>query len=433
MSNKTVLREGFMQLLSKIKPERLIADQCRLRGNSLTIGEQHYALDNYDKIYLLGSGKAVIPMAKAMQEILHGLICDTTLVGPYPLDDTLENTSYTESSHPIPTEKSMHAAQSLRNKLESLFENDLFIYLLSGGNSALVELPESDITLDDFQKATSIMLQGGIPIESMNCVRKHLSQIKGGKLGSYTKAKGIILVLSDVVGDDLHTIGSAPFYYDTTTYDDAISILESSGLFEKMPLKVQQFLSAGAQGHYPETPKVPHPNISHHIIGSNRLVLSRMSDILHKSDIDTKIIQEPFNKNVGELAKDLFVFAQKHQDKRHAYLFGGESTVIVTGNGKGGRNQHLCLRFLALLDGTIDVTFLSAATDGIDGNSDAAGALIDMHSPYNVSIQHVDPLHYLDTFDSNAFFRKTGELITTGPTHNNLLDIVIMLIEPTTL
>ena len=433
MSNKTLLQNAFEELLTTITPGKILKEQCHVENSILTIAQTHYDLKPYSKVHLLGSGKAVIPMATAMQGILGNHCGQTTLVGAYALDDTLKETTYLQSTHPIPTQKSLDAGELLRNTLESFKEDELFIYLLSGGNSALVELPETGITLGDFQEATSLMIRGGMPIESINSVRKHLSQVKGGKLGSATKAKGIVLVLSDVVGDDLHTIGSAPFYYDPSSYADAITALESHHLFEKMPSSIQTFLAMGKEGHYLETPKSENPNITHHIIGSNRHVLQKMSDILRRSGVETTIIQEPFTKEVSELSKDLMTFAKRHQESRHCYIFGGESTVHVTGKGKGGRNQHLCLHFFTLLDGTVDVTFLSAATDGVDGNSDAAGALIDMHSPYNVELRNVDPIHYLKTFDSNTFFNKSDELIVTGPTHNNLLDIVVMLIEPTIL
>ncbi|HHD73099.1 MAG TPA: DUF4147 domain-containing protein [Epsilonproteobacteria bacterium] len=431
MSNKRVLHETFDRLLTEITPEKLLSEQCRLDGHFFSVGKESYDLSKYQKVYLLGSGKAVIPMAKAMQKILQPLIENTVIVGPYPEDTALEKTAYIKSSHPLPTQQSIEAASLMIQTLEEIGEEDLFIYLLSGGSSALLELPESEISLGEFQEVTSLMLHGGMPIESMNAVRKHLSRIKGGKLGTYSNADGIVLVLSDVADDDLHAIGSAPLYCDTTTFRDAVSALEAYRLFDRIPKSVQKFLIEGAEGKHPETPKNPHPHIEHYVIGSNRIVLEKAKKLLEHSGIKTTIMRDPVRIDACEFARELTAFAQRHRDRRHCYLFGGEPTVTVTGDGRGGRNQHLCLSLLSLMDAETDIALLSAATDGVDGNSDAAGAVIDIHSPHNAQLHHVDPMTYLEAFDSNTFFEKTGELIKTGPTHNNLLDIVMLLIEPT--
>jgi glycerate-2-kinase len=274
------------------------------------------------------------------------------------------------------------------------------------------------------------MLKGAMPIEKINSVRKHISQVKGGKLANCTRAQGIVLVLSDVIGDDLHAIGSAPLYCDTTTFKDAKASLEEYGLFETMPQNIQNVIEEGQKGLRAETPKTPHKHIDHYILGSNTLVLQKAQKLLSASGVDATVIEKPIEGDTQKLAEELLAFATTHQEGRHCYIFGGESTVLVQGEGKGGRNQHLCLSVLKQLEGKTDITFLSAATDGIDGNSDAAGAVIDIHSPVDARSHNIDVQHYLDTFDSNSFFAQTGELLVPGPTHNNLLDIVMMLIEP---
>ena len=430
MSNKTLLNNVFTQLLEEITPQKLIADSCKLDGNTLSVLNQTYDLDRYKNIYLLGSGKAVIPMAKEVEKCLKPLLKQTLIIGPYDTEETFDNGTYLQSTHPLPSQKSLDAAKALQEILQAMDKDDLFIYLLSGGNSALVEWPEEKITLNEFQEVTRLMLHSGMPIEKMNSVRKHLSQVKGGKLAQQTKAKGVVLVLSDVIGDDLYAIGSAPFYCDQTSFGDAEDALNTYGVFEKMPESIQTFFKEGKAGLHAETPKKPYEHIDHHILGSNSIVLEKAQQLLQKEGIVASIIKEPLQGDTRQVAKKLIKFSQNHQEMTHAYIFGGETTVVVKGEGKGGRNQHLCLDILTQCDLSCDITFLSAATDGVDGNSNAAGALIDIHSLVDAKARHIDPQHYLDSFDSNSFFEQTGELLVTGPTHNNLLDIMIMLIQP---
>lgn len=430
MSNKTLLRNTFDAVLKEVKPQNLIKKGCRLKGNTLTVSGNSYDLNKYKNIYLLGSGKAVVPMAREIQKILKDKIANTLIIGAYNSDVKLDNGIYFKSSHPVPTLKSLQAGRALQDTLTSFSKDDLFIYLLSGGNSALVELPEEPISLAEFQEATSLMLKGAMPIEKINSVRKHISQVKGGKLAGKTKAQGIVLVLSDVIGDDLHAIGSAPLYCDTTTFEEAKMFLEEYGLFEKMPQSIQDVIEEGQKGLRDETPKAPSEYIDHYVLGSNTLVLQKVQKLLFASGVEASVIEKPIEGDTAKVTEELLQFSAAHQDSRHCYIFGGESTVLVKGDGKGGRNQHLCLSLLKRLDGKTDITFLSAATDGIDGNSDAAGAVIDIHSPVDAKSHNIDIEHYLDTFDSNSFFAQTGELLVPGPTHNNLLDVIMMLIEP---
>jgi glycerate-2-kinase len=430
MSNKTLLRKTFDAVLQEVRPQNLIRQQCRLKGDVLTVAGQSYDLNKYKNIYLLGSGKAVVPMAQEIHALLSSYITKSLIIGAYECSEKFGNCLYFKSTHPLPSQKSIQAARALQTMMASLDEEDLFIYLLSGGNSAMVELPEEPITLNEFQEATSLMLKGAMPIEKINSVRKHISQVKGGKLANCTQAQGIVLVLSDVIGDDLHAIGSAPLYCDTTTFEDAKASLEEYGLFETMPQSIQNVIEEGQKGLRTETPKIPHKHIDHYILGSNTLVLQKAQRFLSASGVDATVIEKPIEGDTQTLAEELLAFATSHQQGRHCYIFGGEATVLVQGEGKGGRNQHLCLSVLKQLAGKTDITFLSAATDGIDGNSDAAGAVIDIHSYVDARSHNIDVQHYLETFDSNSFFAQTGELLVPGPTHNNLLDIVMMLIEP---
>lgn len=432
MPNKMLLHTTFNQLLEEITPQKLIMNQCHLEENILTIGTSCYDLKAYHRIYLLGSGKAVIPMTKALTELLGSFIDKCVIVGAYALEDDIKGCEYIQSTHPLPSQKSIIGAKALEEMLESLDKDDLFIYALSGGNSALVEHPQEPIGLDAFIKTTQLMLHSGMPIEQINSVRKHISKVKGGKLATLTQAQGVVLVLSDVIGDDLYSIGSAPFYCDKNTFEDAIASLKNYDIFTKIPQEVALFLTQGSSKLHPETPKIPFKHIDHHILGSNRLVLQQASSLLKRQGFEATIIETPLQGDVKEVAQTLATFGAKHQEKGGIYIFGGEATVVVKSEGKGGRNQHLCLEMITTCDGSYEMTFLSGATDGIDGNSTAAGALVDTHSLAYANAHHIYAKHYLERFNSNHFFEQTGELLLTGATHNNLLDIVIMLIIPNT-
>lgn len=430
MSHKMLLYKTFEELLKEVTPQKLIKQSCTFKDGILTVLDRSYDLGQYKNIYLLGAGKAVVPMAQQMHDLLGNYITQSLIVGVYDWDEPFEGCTYIQSSHPLPSQKSIQAATALQTMMASLNKEDLFIYVLSGGHSAMVELPEEPITLNEFQEATALMLRGGMPIATMNSVRKHISQVKGGKLGKLTKAHGIVLVLSDVVGDDLQSIGSAPLYYDTSSFKGVVTALKSYELFEHMPHSIQFFLADGVNGLHEETAKSECGNIDHHILGSNSVVLNKAKKILEEQGMPSTIIKKPLEGDTHTVVKELLDFAKSHKNKRHCFLFGGESTVFVKGEGRGGRNQHLCLSMLHKLKGDIDITFLSAATDGIDGNSDAAGALIDIHSFGHAKSKNIDIQHYLDNYDSNSFFTLTDELLIPGPTHNNLLDIVMMTIDP---
>ena len=430
MSRKKLLYDVYMQTLQEITPQRLITKQCRLEKEILYINDHSYDLSRYKRIVLLGSGKAVVPMAQAMQEILGERVIKSLLVGPYQYTPQSPHTRYIKSSHPLPSSSSLEAAEALMQSLRELDSDDLFIYLLSGGNSALVEHPQENITLDDFQAATSTMLLSGMPIEIMNSVRKHISKVKGGNLAAVTQADGIVLVLSDVIGDDLHAIGSGPLYCDESTFSDAVDFLHEYDIFEKIPKPVQKYLLEGVDGKHPETPKSPFAHIQHHLLGSNSEVMRIAQQLLKSQGIVTYRVDTPLQGDTDTALETLLKLLKEKREQSCCYILGGESTVKVTGSGHGGRNQHLALALLCTLDNEEkEITFLSAATDGVDGNSGAAGALIDSHSRIQAMNYHLDPHHYLREFDSNTFFTATDELLTPGPTHNNLLDIVLMLVE----
>lgn len=427
MQIKEQLKNSFFEVLKNIEPSKLINNKCSFKENTILINGKITHLPKDKKIHLYGSGKAVLSMAKTIYEHLDKKIEKSLLVGPYENSLKKSTLTYLQSSHPIPSVKSLEAAKCLKESLESLDENDFFIYLLSGGSSALVELPVKEISMQEFQETTDLMLKGSMPIVAMNCVRKHLSQVKGGRLVSNCKAKGIVLVLSDVISNNLEAIGSAPLYCDSTSFSDAITYLKEYDLIEKIPQNVKEYLLLGEDLKIEDTPKTQKENIKHFLIASNEILLNDIKEKLYTKNITAQIIDKKIEADVNIVVDDLLEFIKTKEEG--CFIFGGEALVKVTSNGKGGRNQHLVLSFLDKFPKDKKITLLSAASDGIDGNSLSAGAVVDNHSFENTKLLNLDIKEYLKDFNSNEFFEKLDDLVNTGPSHNNMLDVLIINIE----
>ena len=432
MNLKDFAKELFLKGIEAVLPSNLINESVSIQDSVLKIKKQFINLKNFENLYVFGSGKASVEMAKAVENLLFNHIKDGLVVCNYT--ENLRKIEVMEGSHPVPDEKSLKAGEALLEKMSSLSENDFFIYLLSGGSSALIEKPIPPITLEDLQKTTKILLEHSVPIEDINAVRKHISLIKGGRLGTSTKASGMVLVISDVVGDDLETIGSAPLYFDRTTYQDVFKILEKYNLFDKLPENVKKVLKDGLEGKIPDTPKSPNPKIKHFIIGNNLKALKRIQEEAQNSGFKTHILTSQIKGEAREIAKAIVSIGKESLSSNNpekppaCFLFGGETTVNVVGNGKGGRNQELCLAGLNEIKETKNIILLSGGTDGIDGNSDAAGAVVDYESYLKSKGLGLDINQYLKNNDSYHFFKKTGDLIITGKTGTNVMDVIILLV-----
>ena len=424
MTRKEAARAIYDAAVRSVMPEELIPSVCRLDGDILSIQEHTFDLREYNNLYLFGSGKAAVTMAKAMERLLGTRITGGLVVAPH-CSSELHHVQCIEGTHPLPSQKSIDAAKALKAAMRRCREGDLFIYLLSGGTSALIEEPMEPITLEAFQECTALMLRHDLSIHEINTVRKHISAIKGGRLAQTTKAKGIVLVISDVIGDDLHSIGSAPLYCDRSSYRDAFDILTRHALYEKMPLSVQQVIQGGMDTITPETPKSPPPNMEHLIIGSNQIALKNAARRAETLGFSTRIVSEPMQGNADATGKSIL------DEARHAeedcLLYGGETTVEVKGSGTGGRNQQLCLSALTALKTDERITLLCAGSDGIDGNSEAAGAVMGPETEKAAREQGLEPQAYLDDNDATAFFERTGDLVVTGPTGTNVMDIAIII------
>ncbi|MDP3028368.1 MAG: glycerate kinase, partial [Deltaproteobacteria bacterium] len=312
------------------------------------------------------------------------------------------------------------------------------IFLTSGGCSALLPLPVSPITLSEKKKLTNLLLRSGAPIHEINAVRKHISMTKGGSLAKLAYPSTVInLILSDVVGDDLDVIGSGPFVPDSSTFQEAWNVLEKYNLTSRLPESIIKHLQAGLEGTVQETPKPGQPyfrKVKNLIIGSNLVALKAAEIKARDMGFETLILSSQMQGAARELAKNYAAIAKEIVKSGHPFsppvclLAGGEPTVTVKGNGLGGRNTELALALAIEIQGLDRTTFLSGGTDGTDGPTDAAGAIVSGSTYRKALKKGLKPENYLAHNDSYTFFKETGGLLITGPTRTNVMDIHIMLI-----
>ncbi|MFT5661209.1 MAG: glycerate 2-kinase [Sulfurimonas sp.] len=421
MANESLALSIFSKALESSLPKNFMHKHCQLVGDILFFKDTRYDLSKYKNLYIFGSGKAAYTMAKEAENILEDKIYKGLIVSPYD-EGKLQNIEVLLGSHPIPSQLSIDAATALSEMMSECNENDLYIYLLSGGSSSLMELPISPIDLSELQETTSLMLRNNLEIHEINCVRKHLSMLKGGRLAQMCKAKGIVLVVSDIIDDDLQSIGSAPLYADKSTFIEAKEILQAKNIFEKMPISVQTVLQKGVDAEIEESPSVPLERVKHIIIASNKQAIEQATFTAKSKGLSVKKINEPMQGEVGDMVNKIFKIL--HACEEECIIFGGECTVDLQGNGKGGRNQHAALLALKKIQAqALNVTFLSAGTDGIDGNSDAAGAVVSGYS-YQSNLKIDD---YLKNFDSYNYLKQSDSLIITGPSGTNVIDIAILI------
>jgi glycerate 2-kinase len=322
------------------------------------------------------------------------------------------------SSHPVPNVKSVVAAKKIIEFLKFMEATDLVVFLISGGASSLVSLPDG-ISLQDKQLVTRLLLRSGANIREINCVRAHLSKIKGGRLVGSLRCKAVSLVMSDVVGDDLSVIASGMTYCDKSTFCDAKKVLIKYRLKNLVPKSVWQRIILGTNGMIPETPKKP--KIQNYIIQNNKNCVDLMKTHAQKLGFVTKAIYS-IKGNVEDAASKISKHVPNSQN--FCLVFGGETTVVVKGKGRGGRNQELVLNLLKKLkDRGKKITMVSVGTDGMDGNTRVAGAIAD-------SVMPSEPIDkYLNENDSYHYFKKYGGLVFTGSTHTNLMDIGLILLR----
>lgn len=429
-------------VLNAADPKKAILNSFQPKNNQ-NPGIDQLREQGYQRFHLISIGKAAIPMAEGLMEKLGEKLTGGVIVPKtsYAMEIAAwqQRFAILPSSHPVPDERSMTAGEAIMSYLSNLTTDDFVFFLISGGGSSLVTVPEAGISLADLQAVNQLLLDSGATINEINGIRKHLDQIKGGKLIQKTYPAGFCtLILSDVLGDPLDVIASGPTVFDPSTFQDAWKTIEKYALQGKMPKNVSQFIQEGMAGLYPETPKLAPQNQRIWpalIIGGNRnslLAASKAAIILGLKAVilSDHLIGEA--KTAGEwVVNQTKAYLNESNIEEHGicFLAGGETTVTIQGSGKGGRNLELALAVVKPLSAMKDAYFCSFATDGEDGPTDAAGAWVDQGTYHKAKQLGLNVDDFLARNDSYTFFETLGQLIHTGSTGTNVNDICFLIVK----
>lgn len=430
-------KEIFLAGVEIVKPDILIPHFVSLENDVLKIENHRFQLAEIKNIYLTGAGKASALMAKAIENILGSRISSGHIVTKYGHAVPLKYAFVTEAGHPVPDENGVKGTENILSIVNKASKDDLVICVISGGGSALLTDIPDGCTLNDLKILTDLLLKSGANINEMNCIRKHLSKVKGGMLSSAAyPARVVSLILSDVIGDPLDVIASGPTAPDPTTFKDAMDIIEKYGIKDKIPAGITKILNEGLNKIRKETLKESDEAFrltTNLIIGNNRLALKKAREKAEALGYTTKIITDSLHSDVEDVADYIFSklikYRNENPEKKSCLLFGGEPTIKITGDGLGGRNQHLALLMAQKINGINGVVFLSGGTDGTDGPTDAAGAIAEPETLKRSEVLGLDINKYISNCDSYNFFRQEGGLIKTGPTQTNVMDLIVVLIN----
>ncbi len=431
-------REFLIKLINSViesvEPSSAMRNWAKIEAEKLGI-------EDYEKAVVVGGGKACAAMAIALEQILG----DRLTAGIVNISKgTMPKTSprkveFVEASHPIPDKLGMEGSRRMLDLVSGLGQQDLVICLISGGGSALMPLPAEGVTLSELQEVTLLLLKSGATIQEVNVVRKHLSAVKGGQLARAAyPARVVSLIISDVVGDRLDSIASGPTYPDITTYSDALSVLEKYKLQKRVPPRIMTHLINGVKGVIPETPKVGEEcfqNAYYKIIASNTDALAAGAKVGRAHSLNVHILTTTMQGEAREVGEYLSRVAREVYEnerpipKPALLLLGGETTVTVKGEGSGGRNQELVLSTALGIAGLNTTTIMSFSTDGVDGPTDAAGAVADGFTIQRAEQLGLDPSCYLENNDSYHFFQELGDLVITGATGTNVMDVTALIVN----
>ncbi|MEM2123679.1 MAG: glycerate kinase [Candidatus Bathyarchaeia archaeon] len=436
---RRIALDGLSYALKVSDPSALLAGHVRLRGSLLEVDDLEFELSNYDHIYVIGAGKASGRMAEFMESLLGERITEGIV-------NVLKGTSHrfkvrritlNEAGHPNPDVEGFSGARQITRLVDGAGEGDLVICLLSGGGSSMLPLPRGKISLEDKAEISRDLMLAGADISELNTVRKHLSHIKGGWLARRAyPAEVLSLILSDVVGDPLDVIASGPTVPDESTFNDAFQVLQKYDIWNSAPYTVRDLILKGLNGEEDETPKPGEScfkRVHNLIVGCNRGVCVSLMDFYRNENLNVMHLTSFMEGEAKEAG--LFYAALLREiaesdrpiPKPCVLILGGETTVTVKGDGKGGRNQEAMLSASVKLKGLDGVACLSFGTDGLDGPTDAAGAIVDGFTYGNAEKKGLKPEEYLIRNDSYSFFRELKDLIVTGPTGTNVNDITLLV------
>lgn len=438
--------------ITAVKAEKIINSNIRIQNKHLIIQQDNYDLSNFNKIIIIGGGKATAEMSFALENILKS-IPQKEYSGLINIPDNLDFISsnltsrivLNYASHPIPNEMGFSGTNKMIELIKQSSKNDLVICLISGGGSALLPLPKKGVNLKDLQEINSLLLASGATIHEINTIRKHLSDFKGGNLAKkvfeLSGATLISLIISDVVGDNLDIIASGPTVPDLSTYQDAVEILKKYTIYDNVPLAVRNTLDEGIKIRELENPKPNDKcfrNVHNYLIGSVNSAVQAVINDLNKREFQSEYFSNEIIGEARDFGKNLFQIISKkiktRMNKKYkiALIGTGELTVTIRGKGIGGRNQEMLLSFLDFVkDKTLFNNFLIIAVnlDGIEGNSTAMGALIDNHILTQLVNSNINIKKYLNGNDSNSFFKLVKGEIITGPTGCNVNDLILIILQ----
>ena len=423
--------------LAAVSPEACLRRAIHLNGDVLSVAGESIDLSQIQRVIVVGMGKASARMAASLEMTIGERIDDGLVVTADGYGVPTERVKVVEASHPVPDERGLAAARQIAQLADSAGENDLVIVLISGGGSALLTYPVDDVELSELAETNELLLRSGATIQEINTVRKHLSQLKGGRLASRAFPAAVVsLILSDVAGDPLDAIASGPTVPDPTTYDDAARIMLGHKLWDEVPLAVRSHIDKGRSGDAPETPKSGNEvfsRVTTAIIGSGtdaaEAALNEAKVLGYHSLLLTTTLQGEA-REVGNVLSSIAreeVLHERPLPLPAMIVAAGETTVTITGAGKGGRNQELALSAAIGIERLSGVAIASVGTDGRDGPTDAAGGIVDGETIVNLRAQGIDPNEMLAENDSYHALASVGDLITTGPTGTNVADLCLIL------
>jgi glycerate-2-kinase len=427
-----LLEEIFRDALAAVDAEATVARAVTRTPEGVFVAGRRLA---GPRVFVLAVGKAAVPMASAFETRAGHAVTEGLVVAPPGHGQAPSRFRQLEGAHPVPDERSEVAALEVLRFLARLGPDDALCVLLSGGASSLLSAPLPGLSLADLAATTQALLVGGAPIDELNAVRKHVSTAAGGRLARACRAGSIdVLVVSDVPGDRLDVIGSGPFAADTSTFGDALAVLDARTPRGTAVAAVRAELEAGVRGERDETPKPGAGELTRvrsTLVATNRMAVEAARGSALRRGLEARVVSEPLAGEAREEARRLVSLVRKAPlQMEYCLVAGGETTVTVTGSGRGGRNQELALAAALELASSSGVTLLAAGTDGTDGPTDAAGAFADSRTVARGRAAGVDARAALAENDSHGFFALEGGLLRTGPTGTNVMDLALLLITP---
>ena len=417
----------------------LLMGRClKVDGETLYAGDYPYDLAKHGALYVVGAGKATARMAHALEALLGERIAGGILIVKKDHAVPLGKLQVVEAGHPIPDQAGVNATEAIMGLLRRTQAADLILCLVSGGASALLVSPLDGLSLHDKQQTTQALLNCGARIQEVNAIRKHISKVKGGRLAQLAcPATVLSLILSDVIDDSIDNIGSGPTAPDSSTFSDCLSIIDRYRIEKAIPAAVRKLLRKGGSGRTVETPKAGDPvfqKVRNLIIGNNQVALLAAKEKAEALGYNALVLSSKIEGEARKVAIDHVVMARDVLSGSSricppaCIISGGETTVAVEGDGLGGRNQEFALAAAIEIDGLKRVVLLSGGTDGTDGPTDAAGGIVDGTTVQRARNKGLEPRSYLKRNDSYPLLRTVGDLLVTGPTLTNVLDLQLMLI-----